>query len=292
MLRSIQVVLLLLISCTCFLACDTEEDTRSTCTAPPFCDWDHVVSGETTAEIAWNWKKKWKDLGSVPDSFIINSTLLETLSIGHCGFRVYPGLTRQSDITSMGFVIVAIDSDMIDITTGSEKILFTDITDWDGSDSGIAGEYIKMADAKVYTENWRTYNGVCILNDVLGNGECLEDTISPSIPPEGNFGDSLQVIPLGLAFSAEEVFCNIIGEGNISNYVIYNCMYSFFPDLPGYRYDMFIRGLEGEETATGITYKIVDLIQPLVGLSESMDATRPCPLYCGDSNQQLQGDSN
>lgn len=292
MLRLIQTTLILLVSCTSFISCTSVEDTPSSCTAPALCDWDRVVSGETTAEIAWNWKKKWENLGNVPDSFIINSTLLETLSIGHCGFRVYPGLTRQGDITSMGFVIVAIDTDMIDITTGSKKILFTDITNLDGGDSGIAGKYINMADAKGYTENWRTYNSVCILNDVLGNEECLEDTISPSIPPEGNYGDSLQVIPLGLAFSAQEVFCEIVNDGNISNYIIYNCMYSLFPDLPGYRYDLFIRGLEDEETATGISYKLVDLIQPLVGLSESMDATRPCPLYCGDSNQPLQGDSN
>lgn len=289
-------VLLLLLSVG-LASCEKDPDSRSICIAPVSCDWDEGIPGGTAEEILVNWQNKWTGLGSVPDSFFINRYALEDLAIAHCGFRAYAGLVEAGDVTTMGLIIVPIDTSKSDLTTGEKRILFTDVSNPDDPaiDSII---YLPLSTAQTYTENWRKYNGVCLESDSLGNTVCPVDTTTTRIPPNGNYGEGItQFIPMGLAFAAKEVFCTLTGDGNYSNYVIYNCMY----DLPenigvedssvengGYRYDLYIRGIEFSESGEST---LIDIAQSAENLSEAIDITTPCPLDCGDS-QVLQGGSN
>lgn len=298
MLRSIHPfsILLIIISITA-LSCDEQADAQSICTAPVNCDWDEGIAGGTADEILDNWQNKWTGLGSVPDSFFINRYALEDLALAHCGFRAYAGLMVAGDVTSMGLVIVAIDTTKSDLTSGGKSILFTDVSDPDDPaiDSII---YLSLSTAQTYTDNWREYNGVCLENDSLGNTVCPIDTATTRIPPAGNYGEEVtQLIPLGSAFAAKEVFCTLTDDGNYSDYVIYNCMYNLPESIGkensliengGYRYDLFIRGIEFSESGVS---SLVDIGQSDGNLSEAIDITTPCPFECGDS-AVLQGSTN
>lgn len=279
MLKAMSISLILLISCAGLSSCDGESNNEITCESFPDCNWDSPIKDALAKDMLINWQKKWLPTAGVPDSFLINSVLLETISEGYCGFRAYPGLTSAGDISSMGVVIVPVDETRSDVIPDDGKVLFSNISS--ASESGTNGNYISLAVAQGYTQNWRLYNGVCRADALMGNSTCPIGTTEPTIPPRGNYGpDTIQVIPLALVFATQDVFCTLEEEGDFPDYVIYNSMYRITSESEpgseflGYGFDMYIRG--------------ADITQNR--LSEAIDITSPCPWDCGDSSI-LQGGS-
>lgn len=297
MLRSIYSLLIMLVASFGLLSCEDDTESKLSCTAPVECEWDEGIPGGTAEDILENWQQKWEGLGSVPDSFFINKFALQELAISHCGFRAYPGLVTAGDITSMGLVIVAINTNKTDLLSGDNKIMFTNISNPDDPNRDIP-QFLPVSIAQAYTRNWRQYNGISVENDTLGSSAYLLGSDSTGIPPTGRYGgDTTQLIPLGLAFAARQVFCTLTVDGNYTDYVIYNCMYELpeseaagdtVSETVGYRYDLFIRGIEFSESGEST---LVDIAQSTENLSDAIDITTPCPFECGDS-QVLQGSTN
>lgn len=296
MLHSKYFLNVLLISFLGILSCEgPDSQSPSICTTGPVCHWDEKISGQTAAETLQNWQNKWPDEAKVPDSFFVNKFALEELAIAHCGFRAYPGLKSPNDISSMGLVIVAIDITKSDLTENEKAIIFSDVSSTDNPNIDSI-QYLPLSTAQEYTQNWREYNGVCLENDILGNPDCTVDTVHEGIPPRGLYGtDTMQLVPLGFAFTSHQVFCMLTDEGNYSDFVIYNCMYSL-PETQedisfesvGYRYDLYIRGIEFSESGAST---LVDIAQSTENLSDAIDITTPCPFECGDS-EVLQRSTN
>lgn len=263
------------------------------------CTWDEPISNETAKQILDNWKNKWafagenrslNDVQTIPDSFFVNRFALEIISIGHCGFRIYSGLTRKGDITSMGLVITGINDHLGDILdTKPRRILFTNQSTIDDSkpdELKFTSHFISLKEAQKYTRNWRCYNEVSRDSDELGSVECRVDR---TIPPRGIYGkDVIQRVPLAHAFNSARVFEELgPSSPKASGYLLYNCMYKL-EDGSGFRYDMFIRGYGVPNDSESKEMLPLDIVKPAPG-DLAIDITGGCPPLC-NIDDRLQSD--
>ncbi len=264
------------------------------------CQWDKIISGATVEEIKTNWSNKWENIpygDQVPDRFYVNRLGLEILvteAQANCGFRAYYALTRPGDLTSMGLVFTAIDTNLTDqVRDARPGIIFSNITSEDElkvndyKDSiEVPLKYISLDTAITYTRNWREYNEVCLQNDILGNEICPRFNLERSIPPRGNLNsDITQLVPLGINFTGLESFRLVQRVyPDAKAFVFYNCMYPLTKDERedynlnsdsnlGYRYDLYIEG-----------YGIMGSRDFLKSGSstEAVDITGRCPPECNN----------
>lgn len=269
------------------------------------CHWDEEISDETADEIKSNWQNKWdfppnspfyEQAKLIPDSFFVNRFALEFLSIGHCGFRVYYGLTEPGNITSMCLVITAINDHLGDILpTDSfpDRILFTNTTIAINSltDSlDIPTDFISLNRAQELTRNWRCYNQVSRNSDVIGSVTCDIRGRDKFIPARGVYGDEVeQLITLGNAFASKEVFLDLAEyPKQKSAYVLYNAMYALKGNK-GFRKDLYIEGYGVIDQKDGKDiYAPFEIIKSGEG-GLAIDITGGCPYKC-NIEDALQAD--